>query len=133
MRHLFFSLCLLCVADAAAAQDCTKASSQADMNICADNALRKADGELNTLYGQIRARLTDDAARSALLTTAQRAWVAHRDAECAFAASAVEGGSAYPMIAAQCRTNLTEKRNEDFRLYLACAEGDLSCPVPAGD
>ena len=51
------------------------------------NAYKKADAELNVLYRQITARLKDDKATTELLVAAQRAWVAFRDAECAFSAS----------------------------------------------
>ena len=53
-----------------------------------------------------------------------------RDAECGFAASGVAGGSAEPMVTAQCLARLTQSRNADFKAYLACPEGDLSCPLP---
>ena len=58
--------------------------SQAELNECYGNAYKKADAELNILYGQITARLKDDKATAKLLVAAQRAWVAFRDAECNF-------------------------------------------------
>lgn len=97
----------------------------------AQEDFKSADAELNTLYKQITARLSEDGDTLHLLTVAQRAWIAFRDAECAFAASGVEGGSAYPEILADCKAQLTLKRIEDFKTYLACEEGDLACPVPA--
>jgi uncharacterized protein YecT (DUF1311 family) len=36
-----------------------------------------------------------------------------------------------PMVIAGCMTKLTQNRLQDFRRYLACAEGDVDCPVPA--
>jgi hypothetical protein len=35
------------------------------------------------------------------------------------------------MLRLQCLDALTAKRVEDFKVYLKCEEGDLSCPVPA--
>ena len=58
--------------------------SQAELNDCYGNAYKKADAELNVLCRQITARLKDDKATTKLLVAAQRAWVAFRDAECAF-------------------------------------------------
>ena len=58
--------------------------SQAELNECYGNAYKKADAELNVLCRQITARLKDDKATTKLLVAAQRAWVAFRDAECAF-------------------------------------------------
>jgi uncharacterized protein YecT (DUF1311 family) len=116
---------------AAAAADCgPEAATQADLNACLADAYAVADTELNALYDEIRARLPDDADTAALLTRAQRAWIAWRDAECDFAAAGVDGGSAYPMIRVQCMADLTAARSADFRRYLACAEGDLACPLP---
>lgn len=117
-------------APAAHAQDCGDAATQSELNACAGAALKRADGELNTLYGEARRRLKDDAEAGKLLVAAERAWIAFRDAECAFQASASAGGSIYPMLLGQCREALTRKRADDLRAYLACEEGDLSCPIP---
>lgn len=96
----------------------------------AQSELHAADTRLNALYKQIQERLSDDAPTLHLLTATQRSWIAFRDAECAFSASSVAGGSAYPAVVASCRTDLTEKRIADFNAYLKCQEGDLACPVP---
>lgn len=115
MTRILVGLMLVVFAGVAAAQDDLKA----------------ADAELNRLYREMEARLADDADTLERLKASQRAWIAFRDAECAFAASAVEGGSAYPEVVASCRAGLTTKRVADFNAYLACEEGDLACPVPA--
>jgi uncharacterized protein YecT (DUF1311 family) len=104
------------------------------MNRCADKSFQQADSELNALYRQITNRLKGDgdaAETLKALVAAQRAWVAFRDAECAFVGSGTIGGSVHPMIVASCRAGLTEKRIADFKAFLKCQEGDLSCPVPA--
>lgn len=114
------------------ADECTDAAAdQRTMDDCAEKAYRAADAELNTLYRQIERRLASDADTMKLLVATQRAWVGFRDAECRFAASGVSGGSAYPAIFAGCATGLTKKRIGDFRAFLTCAEGDMSCPAPA--
>lgn len=97
----------------------------------AQEDFKSADSELNKLYKEIQARLSGNDAALHLLTVAQRGWVAFRDAECTFAASSVEGGSAYPEILESCKASLTVKRIADFNAYLSCQEGDLACPVPA--
>ena len=96
-----------------------------------ETSYKAADAELNRLYQKIESRLSDNAAAKHKLVAAQRAWVAFRDVECKFAASAVEGGSVYPDIVEACLQGLTEARIENFNAYLDCEEGDLSCPVPA--
>ena len=62
---------------------------------------------------------------------AERAWVAFRDAECAFQGGPIDqAGTIRPLVVADCRTGLTEARLKDFQGYLSCEEGDTSCPVP---
>src|SRR5579875_1212284 len=92
---------LLCLGEAAHAQACTRASNQADLDRCAGEAFQRADARLNTAYRAYSAKLSPES--RAGLKTAQRAWLAFRDADCAFRASAVEGGSAQPMVLAQCK------------------------------
>ena len=90
-----------------AAESCdTASSSQADLNECYGKAYKKSDDELNALYKQIMMRLKDDAATTKLLVTAQKAWVAFRDAECNFSTSGSAQGSVYPMIQSICLDGL---------------------------
>lgn len=119
------------VPTAGAAPTCDPNGSQADLNACYGAVYKKSDAALNELYNQIMGRLKSDQATTKLLTSAQKAWLAFRDAECNFSASGVSGGSIYPMIYAICLDKLTSKRIEDFKIYLKCEEGDLSCPAPA--
>lgn len=125
-------LCLLATAPAgpAHAEGCANATTQADMNICADRGFKASDAALNATYRQIIARLKDGSAEQHLLATAQMAWLHFRDAECAFSASGTAGGSAHAMILTQCEDALTQARVRALRAYLHCQEGDLSCPVP---
>jgi uncharacterized protein YecT (DUF1311 family) len=101
------------------------------MDECAAGSLRKADAALNSAYRQIMSRLRNDGNANRQMTAAQRAWIGFRDAECAFAASKVAGGSAYGMTVASCKAELTAERVKRLQSYLECEEGDLSCPVPA--
>lgn len=126
-------LALAATSAARAVDDCSNASNQAAMTECADKSLIASDAELNTLYKQLQGRLKDDQATSKLLVSAQRAWVAFRDAECEFSSSGVAQGSIYPMTVLQCRDGMTEKRIKDFQNYLKCDEGDTSCPVPSAN
>jgi len=114
----------------APAVDCENAADQATMNQCAAQQHKAADKELNALYQQITARLTANPDSKKLMVSAQRTWIAFRDAECRFSASGVAGGSAYPLIYGNCITDLTKARVETFKNYLKCQEGDLGCPVP---
>ncbi len=132
MRHLLLlALAVLAFASPTRAADCSDAANQAAMNECAGKAFDAADAELNVLYKQIKQRLAGDAETTKLFVAAQRAWLPFRDGECAFAASGVSRGTIYPTIYAECLERLTKARIADFNAYLACQEGDLSCPVPA--
>jgi uncharacterized protein YecT (DUF1311 family) len=115
----------------AQADECDNAQgSQAELNACYDKVHKKSDAELNKLYKEVEARLKDNADRKKLLVTAQRAWVAFRDAECGFQSSASAEGSVGPMIQSMCLDTQTKGRIEELKSYLKCEEGDLSCPVP---
>ncbi|WP_413987785.1 lysozyme inhibitor LprI family protein [Labrys okinawensis] len=118
---------------ALAATDCSNPQDQATMTECAGRDLKEANAKLNAQYKEIEKRLADSADAKKLLVSSQRAWVAFRDAECSFQASGAAGGTIYGTIYANCVTALTTARSKDFDGYLKCQEGDLSCPVPAGD
>lgn len=105
------------------------------MSACAAKAYQASDALLNKLFRQIEERLSDDAEAKKRLVVAQRAWVAFRDAECRFSSSDGESGSqysAFPMVYNLCLDGLTKKRVDDFKSYLNCQEGDMSCRTPAG-
>jgi uncharacterized protein YecT (DUF1311 family) len=68
-------------------------SNQARINDCYGAAYKKSDAVLNELYREIHSRLKNDQATSKLLTSAEKAWLAFRDAECAFSTSGVSGAA----------------------------------------
>ncbi|MBB3936314.1 lysozyme inhibitor LprI family protein [Aureimonas phyllosphaerae] len=111
--------------------DCTDPQTQTDMTLCAQADLDTADETLNALYAKVRERLKGEDQRLTALRDAQRAWIAYRDSECAFRSSAVDGGSAQPMVEAQCKSEKTARRSADLQDYLDCEEGDMACPLPA--
>ena len=45
----------------------------------------------------------------------QRAWIAFRDAQCAFESSAMEGGTAAPLLFSGCAAQLTRERAKELR------------------
>lgn len=131
MRSLgLLAALMLAAAFPAMARDCGPNATQADLNDCAGDGLRKADAALNETYGRIMGRLKPDPAAAQALREAQRAWIRFRDGECDFATIGAEGGSIRPMLVAQCRQQLTEQRVTQLRRYLSCQEGDIGCPVP---
>jgi len=118
---------------AAAAPDCANPQDQATMNACAARAYAKSDADLNRTYKTLIARLKNDADAARRLTAAQHAWIAFRDAECAFASAGSAGGSANAMVRAGCLDKQTRARTAALNGYLHCEEGDLSCPAPPAD
>lgn len=119
-------MAVACITSAPArAEDCGNASTQMAMNECAIKAFEAADMELNAVYQQLTAKLDGD--DKALLTTAQRAWIAFRDGHCAFVGSASEGGSIQAMVVNQCMTQVTQQRTEQINVQAACEEGDVAC------
>ncbi|UCI08623.1 lysozyme inhibitor LprI family protein [Mesorhizobium sp. B1-1-8] len=128
MRRLFLSACLvlLAIAPAAWAEDCDRNDdSQSMMNICADADFQAADARLNAAYKELVGR--NDVKSNKLLQTAQRAWIAFRDAECAYSTAGSEGGSIHPMELSQCLTELTNARTKQLTSGPNCQQGDASC------
>jgi uncharacterized protein YecT (DUF1311 family) len=134
MRRLFLlaSLALLAAASGAVAQECDRNDdSQSMMNICAGADYQAADAKLNAAYQELVRR--NDQASNKLLQTAQRAWIAFRDAECAYSTADSEGGSIHPMAVSQCLTELTTERTKQLTSGANCKEGDVSCGSSDGD
>jgi uncharacterized protein YecT (DUF1311 family) len=108
------------VASAAAADDCANAPNQSAMNICADDAYKTADRDLNAQYAQTRkAILAYDPEGDKLLITAQRAWVVFRDAHCAASSFAFKGGSMEPYSKGMCLAVTTKARTDELKRMLA--------------
>jgi uncharacterized protein YecT (DUF1311 family) len=104
--------------------------TQLGMNQAAGAELEKADRELNAVFQQIVAEYADDPAFVAKLRTAQRAWVALRDADLAAAFPHADEpgryGSVLPACLAMRKTALTEARTAELRRWVAgTREGDV--------
>ena len=111
MRLLFVSACLavLATASTAQAQECDRNNdSQQMMTICAGEDYQAADAKLNQAYQALVDR--NGAKANKLLQAAQRAWIAFRDAECAYTTADSMDGSIHPMEVSQCLTGLTNER-----------------------
>lgn len=65
------------------------AGDTTDMNICAFQDYQRADAKLNAAYKKRVASL--EKAQLERLRTAQRAWIAFRDAQCRYEAGVYEG------------------------------------------
>lgn len=112
----------------AAAQDageCGAATTQLQMNQCAQASFVKADAEMNRLYRQQISHL--DAERRKRLQASQRAWLKYRDSACLYETGPrARSGSIWPMQAALCQAAFTRQRNEVLKAYVACRRD--GCP-----
>lgn len=123
IRTSLFALTLTLTLPAAAqVDDCTTATTQADMNICADQDFQTQDADLNDAYASAKDILQgvdadlapeDQGAAQALLD-AQRAWITYRDAGCKAEAYLYEGGSMRPMVYSSCLARVTAARAQDL-------------------
>ncbi|QRR08952.1 DUF1311 domain-containing protein [Burkholderia sp. MS455] len=90
---------------------------------CAEKSRRAADSTLNQTYKKLLSTLKDDPDSGIIpktqIVSAQRAWVAFRDAECDFRTS-VNGGARQWLTVnhAQCLTELTAERTKVLQDYL---------------
>ena len=113
LGSLFLGIVFLIASSVVYAGDgCDSATTQVELNECTAQAYQAADKELNDAYQVLVGKLSNNAASLEKLRAAQRAWIGFRDAECAFESSAVEGGSAQPMVRNSCLEALTETRTE---------------------
>ena len=104
------------------------ANTQTEMNQCAAAQFQAADKKLNDTWQQALQRAAGK--QQTLLKQAQQAWIALRDADCAFLASGAEGGSMQPMLLSQCMTDKSVERESFLASLLQCEDGDQSCPLP---
>lgn len=109
-------LLLFSTATLAEEVDCKTAVTTAEMRRCANDRYQAADAELNRVYRQLSAQLSDK--RREQLKQAQRAWLAFRDKNAAFVASAFEGGTMYPILELSELTSMTTRRAEQLKAQL---------------
>jgi uncharacterized protein YecT (DUF1311 family) len=106
----------------------SQAQTQSDLNRIACAERDAADAELNSVYRDIRERYRGEALFLDKLKTAQRAWIAFRDAELAALypaeAKQSEYGSVYPMCECTTLAELTRQRIAQLRGWLDVKEGD---------
>lgn len=116
-RTCLLPLLLLATVGLTFAADDEPVQTQAEMNQQAAADFEKADAQLNKIYKQVQAGL--DAEGLAKLKTAQRAWLAFRDADADFQAdAAARGGTMALCIYNGVRQQLTEERTAELKELL---------------
>lgn len=128
MKKTLIAAAALLLSSGALAAECDTAASQTELNSCTAQQYQTADKALNQTWQTVLSRATPP--QRDLLKKAQQAWIALRDADCAFVASGAQGGSVQPMINHQCLAEKTVEREAWLSSLLQCDEGDLSCPLP---
>ena len=121
MKQYIIGLVLLIAAPVAFPTSHANAQSQAEMNRQAAKDFHKADAELNSAYAALMTKLPD-AESKRKLKESQRAWIAFRDAEAAFAADQFRGGSAAPVLRWTNMTETTEERIKQLKADFPMAE-----------
>lgn len=90
---------------------------QQEMNLCARALYDVADGDLNAVWADLRAR-DGEGHDWALILAAQRAWLPFRDAHCEAVSAPYEGGSIQPLILFSCLQDVTQQRTAQLRDFL---------------
>ncbi|WP_080431770.1 lysozyme inhibitor LprI family protein [Burkholderia ubonensis] len=132
VMKFFFSLCammMLTLCGNAFAIDCNNPPGGTDLESaqvnyqCSEKDRRAADLKLNQTYKKLLSSLKDDPDNGVIpktqIISAQRTWVAFRDAECDFRTSLNGGARQWLMVNhSQCLTELTEQRTKALQDYL---------------
>lgn len=116
--NLIFFSCLLFSLSAAsqAAESCTNESNTAKVIACFQTHLQQEDQRLNTVYKELRAKLTQTG--QDLLRDGQRAWLQFRDSDCAWAVHTAAKKKSKPVILAACLADQTSLRADELETYL---------------
>ena len=93
------------------------AQTQAAMNVQARAEFERADAELNKTYEALLTKVPDAEGKEKLRQS-QRAWLAFRDSEAAFAAAQARGGSIAPTMRYETMTELTQQRIKQLKTRL---------------
>lgn len=116
--------------------NCDEPEVQQEMNWCAHQDFLVADAELNTQWRLNSAILKErdiqwmdghgnaDDGKPGFFETmlsAQRAWLAYRDAHCRSEGYSARGGSLEPLLVSSCKAELTRKRTAELAKLIASA------------
>jgi uncharacterized protein YecT (DUF1311 family) len=104
---------------------CADATTQLDMNRCAQVAWQRADAamtrEWQASYAAMKARDAADTSRgggfgyAGAALNSQRAWLKFRDTQCVLEAGRYAGGSMQPLARFNCLERLTKERAQQLR------------------
>ncbi|MES2526444.1 MAG: lysozyme inhibitor LprI family protein [Bdellovibrionota bacterium] len=118
MKMLLLSVLVLSSVSAFA-KDCSEEMSTNDTFQCEVANYKAEDARLNDNYKKLMAKL--DRVGQKKLQTAQRAWIAYKEADCEYSADEMRGGSYEKVILMGCLAGKTKERADviqdgvDFR------------------
>jgi uncharacterized protein YecT (DUF1311 family) len=96
--------------------DCSKATTQREIEECTKGELETASRELDVAYNGYSASLSKE--QQSLLGKAQEAWQRYRDANCEASAAVYSGGTMAPAELVGCKLRLTKERLAELkRIY----------------
>jgi uncharacterized protein YecT (DUF1311 family) len=117
-----FSTLILALAALASFPTTLHAQTQAQINSDACSAYKKADAALNDTYKKIQTEYSKDTLFLQKLKSAQRAWVAYRDAHLEALYPAVDKQAEYGSMYTTCRCaalqEVTEQRTKELQKWL---------------
>ncbi len=113
---LSFVLLTACSSYAQPKVDCANATTQTELNLCAQEEFTAADKQLNTLYKKVVAACNTK--QRAMLVKVQNAWLVYRDQHAAMMKSINEGGSIATMTALNAKTLTTQSRIKELQALL---------------
>ena len=95
------------------ATECENTVTTAAMRTCEASRYETAQRELDAAYKGLMERL--DSGQKEKLRTTQRAWIRFRDANAAFQASLVQGGTLAPLIRISALTEMIKARSVELK------------------
>jgi uncharacterized protein YecT (DUF1311 family) len=117
-----FSTLILALASLASFPTTLHAQTQAQINSDACSAYKKADAALNDTYKKIQTEYSKDTLFLQKLKSAQRAWVAYRDAHLEALYPAADKQAEYGSMFTTCRCaalqEVTEQRTKELQKWL---------------
>lgn len=135
-RAILVTSTMLLAAGSAHAQDETKCNPDGDtseMAACAQNDYQAEDAKLNKVYAKYLKKMqamdadignSEGDTAVARLKTAQRAWIAFRDAECPLESVDNMGGSIERILGPACLANMTKERTVQLQSQLKAMEAN---------
>jgi uncharacterized protein YecT (DUF1311 family) len=121
--------CLLAATGTAHATDCQRASTQAELNVCAHEDFLAAQAEMAAQLQALQSGYSTEQRQR--FRRVQRAWLNFRTESCAFESRQGGASSSQPMRQSLCAARLTRERAGALARMAQCPEGDVTCVRPA--